>query len=710
MAAAEVACCLAGHELAGAGRRRPCPRCRREAVAGLVAAAETSLPRPVIEAAVAAVAPSGQALSQLAAALAADPGALARGAPPVAGRLAAELITRGSKTLTLPACARCGRAGIPLYRTPGGGMCKPCTARQVTAACAHCGVVKPVASRDSAGQRICERCRRHDRGHRRCGVCGRTASIAVRARGGAPDICVNCYQLPSAVCSACGKYRECNFARSDHPVCPSCSPRAAARCARCGQDRPPQARWPEGPVCDPCYTAALRRRGPCSGCGELRRLVAPPGPAATTCATCAGLEAMCVCADCGIEDKLYEKGRCCRCSLRRRAAALLSGGTGQVPAELAAVLTAICSARNPRTALNWMRAGAGAAILADLAAGQIAAAHQALDQHPRPRAAGYLRQMLVAGAVLPPRDEELARAEQWLAGLLASMTVPEHRRLVRAFATWQVMPRLRRTSQARRRPRTYTARARNMISATVRFLSWLSARGTPLPACRQADIDDWLTAGPGAADVRDFLAWAARQGHCQLFDIPRPPQRAGTAIGDSQRWDLVTRLLHDDSIQVTDRVAGCLVLLFGQTMTRVAAMTTSQVTRRGDGIYVQFGRHEVPVPGTLGSLLLTLIADGKPNTGTGSPAVSQWLFPGLLPGQPITPARLAGRLRALGIPVQAGRRAALTGLAAQLPAAVLADTLGLQPGTAVRWMHDAGADWNRYAADLARTRNHQPRE
>ena len=285
-----------------------------------------------------------------------------------------------------------------------------------------------------------------------------------------------------------------------------------------------------------------------------------------------------------------------RCSLRRRAAALLSGGTGQVPAELAAVLTAICSARNPRTALNWMRAGAGAAILADLGAGRIAATHEALDQHPRPRAAGYLRQMLVAGAVPPPRDEELARAEQWLARLLASMTVPEHRRLVRAFATWQVMPRLRRTSQARRRPRTYTARARNMISTAIRFLSWLGARGTPLPACRQADIDDWLTAGPGAADVRDFLAWAARQGHCQLFDIPRPPQRPGTAIGDSQRWDLVTRLLHDESIQVTDRVARCLVLLFGQNMTRVAAMTTSQVTRHGDGIYVQFGLTRSPSP------------------------------------------------------------------------------------------------------------------
>ena len=117
-------------------------------------------------------------------------------------------------------------------------MCKACAARRRTAACAHCGAVKPVAGRDSAGERICERCRRHDRGHRRCGACGKIASIAVRARGARPDICVNCYQMPAAVCSRCGRQRECSFAASDHPVCLSCSPRppraarAAARTAR----------------------------------------------------------------------------------------------------------------------------------------------------------------------------------------------------------------------------------------------------------------------------------------------------------------------------------------------------------------------------------------------------------------------------------------------------------------------------------------------
>jgi hypothetical protein len=703
-----MACCPAGHELADYRQRHACPRCRHEAVIELVSAAETSLPRPVIEAAVDAAVPSGQALRQLAAALAADPGALARGAPPVAGRLAAELISLGSVTLAIPACSACGRTGKPLTRTPGGGMCKPCAARRRTAACAHCGELKPVAGRDSAGQRICERCRRRDRGHRRCGTCGNTAPIAVRARGGNPDICVNCYRLPAALCYACGRLRPCTFAGSDRPVCRQCAPRATAACARCGQDRPPAARWPEGPVCDPCYSAALRHRGPCASCGQVRRLVDPPGLAATNCAACAGIPVTHACGDCGIEDKLFEKGRCTQCTLRRRAAALLSGGTGQVPGDMAAVFEAICSARTPRAALNWLRTGAGAAILADLAAGRLAATHEALDQHPRPRAAGHLRQMLITGGVLPPRDEELARTEQWLAALLATIEPAGHQRLVHAFAAWHVIRRLRRTAAVSSRPRTCTAHARLEIKAAARFLAWLTARGTPLTGCRQADIDDWAATGPGACYVRGFLAWATGQGHCQAFEVPRPARQTGTAIGPEHRWDLAARLLHDDNLQVTDRVAGCLVLLFGQNMTRIAAMTTSDVICHGHDVSIRLGRHEIPVPEPLGRLLLTLIRNGKPYIGIGSRPGSQWLFPGLLPGRPITPARLAERLRALGIPAMAARRAALIDLAAQLPAAVLADITGLHPTTAVTWMHQAGGDWSRYAAQITRTRNHQP--
>ena len=590
-------------------------------------------------------------------------------------------------------------------------MCKACTARTRTAACAHCGEVKAIAGRDACGGPICERCRRHARGHRTCGHCGREASIAVRAHDKEPDICVSCYRLPAAVCAGCGRNRPCNFAGGDRPLCPPCSPKATSPCARCGQDRPPAARWPEGPVCDTCYTAALRRRARCAGCGQERRLIHPPGPDAVTCADCAGLPAMSACAVCGTEDKLYDKGLCARCSLRRRATELLSGGSGDVPAAMTAVLEAICAARNPRSALNWLRKGAGAAILSDIAAGA-AATHEALDEHPRPRAAGFLRQVLTAGSVLAPRDEELTRAEQWLTGLLESLDIPEHRRLVRAFATWQVMRLLRHNAQARPRQRTRTAAARNSISEATRFLAWLSGRGTTLRQCRQADIDEWLTTASASASesTRGFLDWAARHGHCQAFAFPARQRHGGTAISDSQRWEHATRLLRDDTIEPADRAAGCLVLLYGQNVTRIAALTASQVTRHNDEVHIRLGKHDIPVPPALGTILDTLITHGKPYTGTGTPEHGKWLFPGLLPGQPITPERLSARLNDIGIPVRAARRAALTGLAAQVPAAVLADALGIHPTTAVTWTHDAGSDWNRYAAELARNRNHERRE
>ena len=56
---------------------------------------------------------------------------------------------------------------------------------------------------------------------------------------------------------------------------------------------PPQACWPGSPVCDACYNAALRHRGTCAACGQVRWLVTPPGTAADTCARCAGIPVIC---------------------------------------------------------------------------------------------------------------------------------------------------------------------------------------------------------------------------------------------------------------------------------------------------------------------------------------------------------------------------------------------------------------------------------
>ncbi|WP_045878502.1 hypothetical protein [Pseudofrankia sp. DC12] len=677
---------------------------RRRLVVDAVAAADPSLPVDVVTGIVEAV--NGAALRVLAAALAADPTALAVGAPTAVGRLVTALIAAGS-TLPTPACALCGRVGAELIRDENGaGLCPRCRHRQLATACARCGIVKPVGGRDAHGQPVCARC--SDRSQRRCGVCGALRRIGRRAHDGQPDVCVNCYRLPEAVCAVCGRRRPCAFADTDTPICKTCAPRRTAPCARCGQDRPPAARWPEGPVCDPCYTAALRHRGLCASCGTTRRLVHPPGPDATTCADCAGLPASHTCADCGIEDKLFTAGRCAPCALRHRSAALLAAGADQVPAALTGVHQAICAAANPYSALNWLRTGAAAGLLADLAAGRLATTHDALDAHPRRAAADYLRALLVAHQLLPARDDALARAEQRLTARLAAVDPPEHRRILTAYATWRVLRRLRRRAEHRRSPRTWTRYAETRVHVAIRFLGWLHDRGTALADLDQSTLDLWLTTtGPAAANIRDFLNWATDRDHTPALTVPTSRRRTGPATSENERIALLARLLHDDTLELTDRVAGALLLLYGQQLSRITALTTAQITQSGDTVHVQFGTDRVALPDPLDDHVLRLRAEGRPYTGLGA-ATTGWLFPGLLAGQPMTPSHLGARLRKLGVHATAGRRAALTHLASELPAAVLADLISLHPVTAARWTSDTGGTWNRYAAALVQDRNHQP--
>ena len=686
---------------------RHCSGCRRDAVIDHVTTAGVKLPRRVVADAVDAVAADRPAtLRTLAAALTAYPTALSMGAPPTVGRLVSELVSRGA-ALAVPACAVCARTDRPLNVAEDGGVCRRCAHRRSATPCTRCGVTKPVAFYAADGQPICERCRRHERGHRPCGVCGNTASIALRARDGEPDVCVNCYRLPEAVCSCCACRRPCNHANTAQPLCPPCTPRSTAICARCGRDRPPTVRWPEGPLCDTCYTTALRSRARCEGCGNLRRLVTPPGPDATTCADCAGVPASHICADCGVEDKLYERNRCSACSLRRRTTILLRGDNDEIPAQFRGVYDAIVTTTTPRSALNWLRKGTGAALLAEVATGRLALTHEALDTHPRPHAADYLRHVLVANGALPARDEGVTRTERWATDLIATLATPQDRRLAKAYSTWRVLRRLRRGAAQHPRPRTYTATAHVRLRAAVDFLTWLNGQNLALADCRQSDVDLWLETGPSASSVRDFLLWAGEHKHCRALHVAPPPRNNGAATEPERRWEQIARLLHDQTIDLTDRVTGCMLLLYGQHLSRIAAMTTDQIIERDGTVVVRLGRDEIDLPDKLGQAALELARAGRPHTGVGSPA-SRWLFPGGLPGKPISSSQLGVRLRKLGIGALPSRRSTMTHLAAHLPAAVLADLLNLSPGTAVRWMHEAGADWTRYAAELVQDGDPQP--
>jgi hypothetical protein len=417
-----------------------------------------------------------------------------------------------------------------------------------------------------------------------------------------------------------------------------------------------------------------------------------------------------VCAGCGCEDKLFERGYCDRCSLTRRTDALLSGPLAAVPAALVGVRDAIVATHSARTALNWLRKGAGAPLLAAIAGGRIPLSHAGLDAQPAGRPVEYLRALLVAHGALPARDEPLARLERRVVQLLSGIADAEDRRTVTAYATWRVLHRARRRAEQSPATSTATRHATVSLRAAITLLGWLDGRCVRLAEIGQCDVDQWLLEGPAnlAYQADDFLGWAAQRRITPRFTITRPVRTEGPATAEAERRASIQTLLHDPHIPPIDRVTGCLVLLYAQHLSRIAVMTHGQIHDHGDTLTVRFGTRDVTIDEALAGFIRHQLVDPRRHQSLGALAETKWLFPGHLPGRPITAACLGGRLRALGINAQAGRRAAMQQLAAEVPAAVLADLLGMAVTTAVKWTHAAGGDWARYAADTARTRQTTP--
>ena len=97
----------------------------------------------------------------------------------------------------------------------------------------------------------------------------------------------------------------------------------------------------------------------------------------------------------------------------------------------------------------------------------------------------------------------------------------------------------------------------------------------------------------------------------------------------------------------------------------------------------------------------------RSNMTTAANPASSWLFPGQLAGEYRSYHRLVRVLHQLGIPARASRLAVWRGLVRNAPPAVLADALGVSPGTAMRHAFLGGAGWSAYAA---RRRAHTPHD
>ena len=580
-------------------------------------------------------------------------------------------------------------------RADAGPVCPRCY-RAPARPCGRCGELRPPHIVSETGP-VCRRC--YEPPRRLCEGCGQLRPIVRRASDdGNPGLCGNCWQGPVVTCTVCGRRRPCQFPASG-PVCATCRPRPARDCAVCGETRPVHVNWPLGPVCARCYQRVRADPGPCARCQAVRPLIGTGHHGTRICGPCSGSGPAYACRDCGAAGQLRDRGRCAACALHRRLDTITGELAPAAAAQARAVFAQLEARTSPAALLRSLRGG-GLALFARLLHAAQPISHELLDACPASGSREHLRAMLVDAGVLPARLERLARIEGWLDELLAGQPA-SRARLLRAFATWHVLRGTRRRARGGDATTSADSGARTRIRVALELACWLAGQRRDLATATQADIDRWITRHPTRAQyARAFLAWARDRRLAGEIHIPsRPGTQPGPALPDRERWRVLDRCLHDDTLPVADRVAGALVLLYGQPLSHVVTLGPDSVQRRDGHIYLTLGSCAIRLLPELARLTEQLRAQATDRPA--GPASRRWLFPSQRPGEHLRPAALGARLRRLGPGHRTARNSALIALAAELPAPVLASLLGLHLNTAVRWTQYAQTDWAAYLAARA---------
>lgn len=475
---------------------------------------------------------------------------------------------------------------------------------------------------------------------------------------------------------------------------------AETACGQCGQRRKCYRLILDRPACERCVVRFGRAASTCPLCQQLKVLAFCDPDGRPACAACTGMRPVYACAECGREGSPY--GRVCgRCALHQRASALLADPAGGIHPRLQPLFEALMAGPRPQTTLYWFSRSSGPGILRAMATGEIEISHQALAAMPSSRTVTYLRDLLVAVGVLPPYHAELERLTPWLNQLLAGMPKDQADVLGR-YARWHLLRRLRHQEQAGRATHGAINAARASIVAAAGLLDWLHKHHISLSALTQTDWDRYCVERAGqAATARTFLIWAHRASlTAKLTLATRARVHPEVTLADEERWAQVEQLLHDDTLRLPARIAGLFMLLFAQPLSRICRMRADQIVEaREEHLTVTFDAVPIELPEPLSDLIRRHLNQRGHASYASRP--DRWLFPGGIPGRPLTTENIRGQLVEHGIHPVTARKAAMFQLAAEMPSAVLADVLGLHPQTANRWAALSAHDWGQYTAQRA---------
>jgi hypothetical protein len=750
-------CALCGQHRRFAGRdsqgRAWCPVCRdtarraaqdqgwRERIITAVAAADDRLSQDVVGEVLEATVKSRRSLGLLDQHLAEHPDVFASGPTStlaILDRFVIALVAAGAQRIATihPICEGCGRRRPRHARlSDGAGRCATCWVRTHREPCALCQRARNTDHHNGAGQPICHTCMRA--GLRRQRLDDLADEIVAVVGDADPTIAVDKIlavvdesepnvadrsrlaraltigaplrqqtsrlprvarfldalraigsQLPAAACEDCRGPAHPLVVADDNVVrCGSC----ATRCPGCGTDtKEPTRRW--------CARCEDQPRGTCGDCGRADRVLDDD----RRCSACRERHEH-RCPRCDNKTMLTwfdDQWLCHRCALTIEVDRLLANP----PPGMDRVRDAVAAAHNPAQVRKWLHNTKAGQVLALLGAGEVELSHATLDDYGSNRSVGHLRALLIAAGALPAEDRSINRLETYASGLLDTVTDSADRNVVRAWLRWHVLPRLRARHTAGASMAHSANNARRSLREVVLVLDHLHRHNRTLNTCTQADLDTWF-ARPGLNHwlSRGFLVWAREHRHLpRTVTIPATPARQPRPILDTEaRWEIARRLVTDHTLDLADRVAGALVVLYGQPLSRIATLQTTDIHHNtaGGTVIVELDGNPVPIH----EPFITLIAQlpQRRSRGVSDQLDGQWLFPGRHAGRHIGPVVLGGRLRAIGIEPRHMRNNARAQLATEIPPALLGEVIGVSTTTAARWATLTAGNWTTYAADIA---------
>jgi hypothetical protein len=261
--------------------------------------------------------------------------------------------------------------------------------------------------------------------------------------------------------------------------------------------------------------------------------------------------------------------------------------------ELGRLVDTLANVDRPASIHTWKRNPEVQYLLRSLGDRTLTFDHTSFDAVRPGRTREHLRQLLIHEGLLPNRDPDLVRFEDWLATKLVPITDPAVLHPLEQFTRWHHLARIRSKSRSGHDTSGPVHSAKQEITESLRFLNYLAEQQTTLKTCTQADLDSWLATGPTTRHtIRTFIRWTVRNG--PRHDPPATPQQPPHLLGRPSLLaaHLPARRHRHPRLPRRRRPAAPL----RQPLARITSLRTEHVIATPQGLFLRFGNDPAPLP------------------------------------------------------------------------------------------------------------------